>query len=82
MTMNMNQLQAALSDLQIQSASYGQRYAGYVSIYNAACTVGNTRDMDNMREQIHGVVDNILDTNAQIYMLTRQVIALGNGPAS
>ena len=74
--MTAEQIAQALTDMQIQSAAHGQRYAGLMNLFNACCTVGDTAGMDNMREQLHGIIDNILDTNAQIYMLTRQLLAL------
>jgi hypothetical protein len=71
----LQRLQAMLRDEQIRSASLGQRYSGLMNLFNAACTVNDVRDMENMRDQIHGIVDQILDSNATIYMLTRQVMA-------
>lgn len=71
----MQRLQALLNDANVNSVSLGQKYAGLMNLFNAACTINDTRDMENLREQIHGIIDNILDSNATIYMLTRQLMA-------
>lgn len=68
-------LQALLNDANVHSVSLGQKYAGLMNLFNAACVINDTRDMENLREQIHGIIDNILDSNATIYMLTRQLMA-------
>lgn len=74
-------LQAMLNEANVTSVSLGQKYAGLMNLFNAACGINDTRDMENLREQIHGVIDNILDSNATIYMLTRQLMAAGGGRA-
>lgn len=78
--MDANALQQRIGEMQIQAHAFGQRYSAYIIMFNAAAQLGDSRDMDNMREQVHGVVDHILDTNAQIFMLTRQLIALQSQP--
>lgn len=67
-------LQAMLNQQSIEGAALNLRYTGLINMFSAACMVNNGRDMDNLREQIHGLVDNILDSNATTHMLTRQLI--------
>ncbi len=75
-----SRIQAMLSEANLTSASLGQMYDSLMNLFNAACVVNDTSGMENLREQIHGVIDNILDSNATIYMLTRQLMgAIGRG---
>jgi hypothetical protein len=72
-------LEALQQELNIASnlaASLGQKHSGLMNIYNSACIVGNRRDMDNVRAQIHECLDQLLDTNARIFMLTRKMTGL------
>lgn len=74
--MNEAQLQAQIADLSVASASLTTKIEGFHKIYNAACIAGVPRDMDNMREQLHALLDLQLDQNASLFMLMRQLIAI------
>ncbi len=78
--MDANALQQRIGEMQIQAHALGQRYAAFIMMFNAAAQLNDAKDMDNVREQVHGVIDNILDTNAQIFMLTRHLIAAQAAP--
>lgn len=58
------------------AASLGQKHSGLMRIYNSCCIVGDKRGMDNVRGQIHDCLDQLLDTNARIFMLTRKLTGL------
>lgn len=72
--MNVEQLQQAIADANIEGSALQLRYTGLINIFNAASMGANARDMDNVREQLHAVVDQILDNNSVIFMLTRQLV--------
>jgi len=69
-------IQKELNTASNLAASLGQKHSGLMNIYNAACIVGDKRGMDDVRAQIHDCLDQLLDTNARIFMLTRKITGL------
>ncbi len=74
--MTMDALQKELNVASNLAASLGQKHAGLMNIYNSCCIVGDKRGMDDVRAQIHDCLDQLLDTNARIFMLTRKITGL------
>lgn len=66
-------LQALIQRHNQEAVALNLRHSGLINLFNAACVVNDHRDMENLREQVHGIVDNILDSNATLHMLTRQL---------
>lgn len=69
-------LKRQIAELNVRNAALATRTAGTHQIYNSACIVGNTTDMDNLREQLHAMLDEQLDQNASLFMLVRQLTSL------
>lgn len=75
--MNREQLTARIQALNMEGAALNQRYSGFMSLYNAACISNNQPEMERHRMEILATVEQILDGNAMVFMLTRQLIELG-----
>lgn len=67
-------LRSQIAELNLRANSLSLQISGLHQMYNAACIIANTRDMDNLREQLHALLDQQLDQNASLFMLTRQLI--------
>ncbi len=74
--MTIEAIQKELNVASNNAVAISQEYTGLIHIYNSTCIVGNKRDMDNVRAQIHNCLDQLLDANARIFMLTRKMTGL------
>lgn len=74
MTGQLERLQALLAEANVAGASYQMRYGAFLQMYNSASLTNSHAEMDNIRAQIHAVVDMILDNNTTLMMLTRQLV--------
>lgn len=72
-------LQARITELQTKNYAATLHYAGLQNLFNAAAVIPNTQDMDELRERMHASLDEQLDNNAALFMLTKQLIAMGGG---
>lgn len=59
----------------MMSTSLQQRYAGELNIFNAAASLSNGKEMDELRARIHNTVDAMLDNNVTLFMLTRMMLS-------
>lgn len=59
----------------MMSTSLQQRYAGELNIFNAAASLSNGKEMDELRARIHNTVDAMLDNNVTLFMLTRMILS-------
>lgn len=69
------QLQARLTALQHENNAYSQRYSGLMQMFSSAAQLNDGKAMDEYRAQAHVCLDQMLDTNVTIYMVTRQLTA-------
>ena len=69
----MNELAQQLKGLSLQVSALQQRQAGELSLFNAAAILGDGKAMDKRRANVHGIIDQILDLNARMFALARQV---------
>jgi hypothetical protein len=65
-----DQLQQRMHECSLLSTSLQQRYAGELNIFNAAAALQNGKEMDELRARIHNTVDQMLDNNVTLFMLT------------
>lgn len=68
------QVQQKIQQICLTTAYLQQRQAGEVNLFNAAATLANRKDMDALRERLHGTLDEMLDANASMYMLVKMTI--------
>lgn len=45
------------------------KYSALMRLFDAAAAEGNAKDMEEIREKLHGLLDLMLDQNASIYSL-------------
>lgn len=75
--MNAEQLQDRIREIHVENHALALHYAGLQNIFNAAAVQAHGGEMDAVREKLHALLDEQLDNNASVFMLTRQLIALG-----
>lgn len=71
-----NAIQTEISRLTLRTVSLQQQQIAQTHMFNSAAIMMDGKAMDTHRAGIHGVVDQILDSNARIFALTRQLNAL------
>ncbi len=74
--LTMDQIQTRVAELSVQNSAYQQRYAGLLNIFNAAATLKNGSEMDELRARVHGTIDEMLDNAVTLQMLIAQALDL------
>ena len=69
-------IQKEISQLTLRGVSLQQQQIAQTHLFNAAAIMLDGNMMDSHRASIHAVVDEILDGNARMFALTRQLNAL------
>jgi len=64
---------AELTRLGRVATSIQQRYGAYLALHRAACINQDNQEMQQRREEIHGVVDALLDNGEAIQRLTDEM---------
>ena len=72
--MSPEQLLQALQDEGIKVQSIGQKYGAQTQLFQAACLENNGQQADAHREQLHALLDLLLDSISTCEMLKRQFI--------
>lgn len=70
---NEQRLRRQISDMTVEISVLSTRIGGLQQIFHSAALSGNAAEMDNLRNQIHAVLDDQLDKVATLYMLSRQL---------
>lgn len=71
--MTKDQIIAAMKVSGGDSNVLSQRFAGQMQMFNAEVQSGNNAEAERLREVIHAIVDNILDANARMSQLCRDL---------
>lgn len=53
--------------------AYLDRYSGLYRLYMGACLANNGKDADQYRQQLHNMLDSMLDSVAIVQTLRRQI---------
>lgn len=64
----------ALQETGLQAQTIGQRYAGQLNMFQAACLENNGQQSDEYRQNLHVLLDLLLDNIATSQMLQRQFL--------
>lgn len=60
----------------MQLAGVTMRFDAVQKLFDSACFLGQGQEMDNLRLQLHALLDARLDHNARIMQLTREMMNL------
>lgn len=70
-------LMQSIGTLRISLIGLQQEHEGFLNLYRSACISGNGVLSDQHRYNLHHILDKILDSEAAIQMLTRQLFEKG-----
>lgn len=71
---NFEVIRAKLNEASVQMYTASQRYQATHDLYRAACAENNGKQADDLRLQLHALLDILLDCTATMEMLTRQLL--------
>jgi hypothetical protein len=74
MAFNLGEISAEIKKLTVLNSSLVMRRDGLTSFYTAACLSGDGVAADKHRQEIHAVLDEMLDCNARLMHLSRQIM--------
>lgn len=72
--MSQERLIKALQEEALKCQATGQRYSGALALYQAACMENNGTVAEEHRQQLHVLLDMLLDSMATQQMLQRQIL--------
>lgn len=74
--MNRAQIVQAMQEEVLKSTVYQQRYDAALHMYQAACLDNHGQEADLNRQNLHALLDLMLDSLASVQMLQRQLMLL------
>lgn len=74
--MNRSQILRAMHDEVVKSTVYQKRYEATIGLYQAACMDNHGQEADLNRQNLHALLDLMLDSLASVQMLQRQLMLL------
>lgn len=74
--MNRSQILRAMQDEVVKSTVYQKRYEATIGLYQAACMDNHGQEADLNRQNLHALLDLMLDSLASVQMLQRQLMLL------
>lgn len=74
--MNRSQILRAMHDEVVKSTVYQKRYDAALHMYQAACLDNHGQEADFNRQNLHALLDLMLDSLASVQMLQRQLMLL------
>ncbi|ALH23758.1 hypothetical protein FDH70_gp72 [Pseudomonas phage PaMx25] len=74
--MNRAQLLQAMQEEVLKNTVYQRRYDAALSMYQAACLDNHGQEADLNRQNLHALLDLMLDSLASVQMLQRQLMLL------
>lgn len=74
--MNRTQILKAMQDEVLKSTVFQKRYDAALHLYQAACLDNHGQEADLNRNNLHALLDLMLDSLASVQMLQRQLMLL------
>ena len=74
--MNRAQIIQAMQEEVLKDAVYQQRYEAALHLYRASCLENHGQEADLNRNNLHALLDLMLDSLASVQMLQRQLMLL------
>ena len=70
---------AELNQLAAQADGLQKRYSAHLMLYDAACMADNADEITQRREELHTLLDTILDNAQEVHFRSRELQKLMQG---